>query len=68
MNKLFTTGLLTLAAVPFLMAAPHAAKKTQDAAAPASETKAATKKAHKKHGKKSATSGKPADAAASNKK
>ncbi len=33
MKNLFTSTLLTVAAVPFLMAAPHAAKKVQAPAA-----------------------------------
>ncbi len=50
MKKLFTSTILTLAAVPFLMAAPAAAKKTQNQPAASSQTKVAvTKKAHKKH-------------------
>jgi hypothetical protein len=55
MKKLITSSLLTLAAVPFLMAAP-AAKKVQNPAA-ASQTKTETKtakKTHKSHVKKNA--------------
>ena len=53
MKNLLTSSLLTLAAVPFLMAAPNAAKKAQNTATPASQTQAATvKKTHKKHVKK----------------
>ena len=53
MKKVITSSLLTLAAVPFLMAAP-AAKKVQNSAA-ASQTKTdtkAVKKTHKSHVKK----------------
>jgi len=53
MKKLFTSTLLTVAAVPFLMAAPNAAKKVQNTAAPATQTKTASKKANAKHAKKS---------------
>jgi hypothetical protein len=59
MKKLFTSTLLTVAAVPFLMAAPSTAKKVQNTAAPASQNKTANKKAQKKHVKKSQNS-KPA--------
>ena len=70
MKQLFTSTLLTLAAVPFLMAAPHAAKKVQNTSASATtQNKTAVKKAHKKHVKKSQTNSKPvADAATSSKK
>jgi hypothetical protein len=50
MRKLFTSTLLTIAAVPFLMAAPSA-KKVQNQP-PAAKT-VNTKKAAKKHVKKS---------------
>jgi hypothetical protein len=50
MNKLFTSTLLTVAAVPFLMAAP-AAKKAQNTT-PAVAT--AKTKTHKSHAKKAA--------------
>jgi hypothetical protein len=54
MKKLFTSSLLTAVAVPFLMAAPHAAKKSQDqASAPATKTEtAAPKTKAKKQSKK----------------
>jgi len=59
MKKLFTSTLLTVAAVPFLMAAPHAAKKVQNQAAPAAQNTATTAKTkvkkHTKKAKKSAT-------------
>ena len=62
MKKLFTSTLLTVAAVPFLMAAPSTAKKAQNTTAPA-------KKVQKKHVKKSKTkAAKPATEAAANKK
>lgn len=60
MKRLFTSTLLTVAAVPFLMAAPNAAKKVQNTAAPATQNKAAVKKAHKKNVKKTPTNSKPA--------
>lgn len=49
MKKLFTSTLLTVAAVPFLMAAPNAAKKVQNTSAPTTSTtsKVKTKKAKK---------------------
>jgi hypothetical protein len=53
MKKLFTSSVLTLAAVPFLMAAPHAAKKAQNQAPSSDSTATATKKVHKKKMKKS---------------
>lgn len=60
MKRLFTSTLLTVAAVPFLMAAPNAAKKAQNTAAPATQNKAAVKKTHKKTNvKKSQTGSKP---------
>ena len=62
MKNLVKTTLLTITAVPFLMAAPHAAKKTQDTAAPASQTKTATKKVHKKAAKKTTAPVAPAAA------
>lgn len=52
MKKLFTSTLLTVSAVPFLMAAPNAAK-TQNKAADANQTQTTTKKVHKKNVKKS---------------
>ncbi len=66
MKKVFTSTLLTLAAVPFLMAAPAAAKKTQDTSAPATQSKSAAKKSQKKHAKKS-NSSKPSTATISQK-
>jgi hypothetical protein len=52
MKKVFTSTLLTVAAVPFLMAAP-AAKKVQNQPAAADSTKTVTtKKVTKKHVKK----------------
>jgi hypothetical protein len=63
MKKLFTSSLLTFAAVPFLMAAPTAAKKAQDTSAPATQNKTVAKKTQKKHVKKSNNS-KPATQAA----
>ncbi len=54
MKKLFTSTLLTVAAVPFLMAAPSAAKKVQNKAADTNQTQTTTKKVHKKHVKKNA--------------
>jgi hypothetical protein len=56
MKKLFTSTLLTVAAVPFLMAAPATAKKTQNTATSASQNKTASKKVQKKHVKKSQNS------------
>ncbi len=64
MKRFFTSTLLTVAAVPFLMAAPTAAKKVQNTTAPATQNKAAVKKAHKKNVKKSQTNSKPAQATA----
>ena len=54
MRKLFTSTLLTVAAVPFLMAAPHAAKKAQNQATPAAtqNTASTVKPKVKKHVKK----------------
>jgi hypothetical protein len=54
MRKLFTSTLLTVAAVPFLMAAPHAAKKAQNQATPATtqNTASTAKPKVKKHVKK----------------
>jgi hypothetical protein len=63
MNKLITSTLLTLAAVPFLMAAPAVAKKAQNTA-PAAAPTATAKSKTVKHAKKSKTStAKPAVAA-----
>lgn len=64
MKKLFTSALLTVTAVPFLIAAPNAGKKAQNTAAPA----ASTKKAHKKHSKKSNKTPKDTAAPSANKK
>lgn len=54
MKKLFTTAVLTVAAVPYLMAAPNATKKAQNQTDTATQTQAA-KKSHKKHAKKGTT-------------
>jgi hypothetical protein len=53
MKKLMTSVVLTLAAVPFLVAAPSAGKAQNQAA---STPAAAQPKAHKKHVKKAAKS------------
>ncbi len=54
MKKVFTSTLLTVAAVPFLMAAPAAKKvQNQPPAATNSAKTVNTKKATKKHVKKS---------------
>ncbi len=68
MKRIFTSTLLTIAAVPFLMAAPATAKKAQNTTAPASQNKTASKKAQKKHVKKSHNSKPAQDTAASAKK
>ncbi len=55
MKKVFTSTLLTLTAVPFLMAAP-AAKKVQNQSTSSNQTTSqttTTKKTHKSHAKKS---------------
>ena len=55
MKKLFTSTLLTAVAVPFLMAAPTAAKKVQNqpqASNQAQTTTVAKSKVHKKQTKK----------------
>jgi hypothetical protein len=57
MNKLISSALMTVVAVPFLMAAP-AAKKAQTNPAPAAAS--TTKKTAKKHVKKAKTAVKPA--------
>lgn len=63
MKKLFTSTLLTAAAVPFLMAAPNAAKKAQNSAGTQTTTQS-TKKAKKhKKAKKSTDTAAPSDAA-----
>lgn len=68
MKRLFTSTLLTVAAVPFLMAAPATAKKAQNTTAPASQNKTASKKAQKKRVKKSQNSKPVQSTAASNQK
>ncbi len=68
MKKLFTSTLLTVAAVPFLMAAPATANKAQNTTAPASQNKTASKKAQKKNVKKSKNSKPAQDTAASTQK
>jgi hypothetical protein len=60
MKKLFTSTLLTVAAVPFLMAAPATAKKAQNT----TTSKTASKKVQKKHAKKSQNSKPAKDTAA----
>lgn len=52
MKKLFTSTLLTVAAVPFLMAAPKAAKKTQNQPAASTQSTTVKPKAQKKHVRK----------------
>jgi hypothetical protein len=53
MKKLFTSTLLTVVAVPFLMAAPPAAKKAQNQPQASTETQGTPKaKTHKKRSKK----------------
>ena len=54
MKKLFTSTLLTVVAVPFLMAAPTAAKKAQNQPQASTDTQSATAKTktHKKRTKK----------------
>lgn len=50
MKKLFTSTLLTLAAVPFLMAAPKAKKaQNQPNASTQAQSTTAKPKVHKKH-------------------
>ena len=59
MKKLFTSTLLTVVAVPFLSAAPHAAKKAQNSTASSTtQTQSAVKngKKHVKHVKKTVKS------------
>ena len=51
MNKLISSALMTIVAVPFLMAAP-AAKKVQNTTTPAATTKVTSKKMGKKASKK----------------
>jgi hypothetical protein len=55
MNKLITSTLLTVAAVPFLMAAPAVAKKAQNTT-PAAAHAATAKSKTVKHAKKAKTS------------
>jgi hypothetical protein len=56
MKKLFTSTLLTVAAVPFLMAAPSAAKKVQNQAGTQTTTQSTKKvKKHKKASKSTAS-------------
>ncbi len=62
MKRLFTSTLLTVAAVPFLMAAPSTAKKAQNQPAVAQNKVAPVKKAHKKQVKKSQVKTTPAAA------
>jgi len=53
MKKLFTSTVLTVAAVPFLMAAPTAAKKAQNQAPASTQADSTTAKTKtKKHVKK----------------
>lgn len=59
MKKLLTSTLLTVVAVPFLMAAPKATKKAQNTTPAATAT--AKPKVHRKHAvKKSKTTTAPA--------
>jgi hypothetical protein len=62
MNKLITSTLLTLAAVPFLMAAPKATKKAQNTTPAPAATSTMKPKTHRKasHVKKAKTSVKTA--------
>ncbi len=54
MKKLFTSTLLTVAAVPFLMAAPRVAKtQNQSTASNQAQSTSAKPKVHKKHVRKS---------------
>lgn len=55
MKKLFTSTLLTVAAVPFLMAAPSVAKKAQNSAGTQNTTTQSTKNVKKHHKKGSKT-------------
>jgi hypothetical protein len=48
MNKIISSVMLTVVAVPFLMAAP-AAKKVQNSTAPAATTAKKSTKTHVKH-------------------
>ena len=54
MKKLFTSTLLTVVSVPFLMAAPTAAKKAQNQPEASNQTQStvAKTKVHKKNAKK----------------
>ncbi len=57
MNKFFTSALLTVVAVPFLMAAPSAAKKVQNTTTgDTASTQTAGAKKVKKHVKKAKNS------------
>ncbi len=49
MKKLLTSTLLTVVAVPFLSAAPHAAKKAQNSAASSTTQTVSTSKKGNKH-------------------
>jgi hypothetical protein len=62
MKKLFTSTLLTVAAVPFLMAAPNAAKKVQNSASTQTQTTKKTKKHHKKASKTATDTAAPSSA------
>ena len=53
MKKLFTSTLLAVVAVPFLIAAPSAAKKVQNQPASTAPTSTANDTKAKKHTKKS---------------
>ena len=65
MKRIVTSTLLTLAAVPFLMAAPKAAKKTQNTtSAPAATSTSKPKVTRKNHVKKAKTGVKTATPAA----
>ncbi len=56
MKKLFTSTLLTVVAVPFLSAAPHAAKKAQNTTTSSTmQSTESTAKKGKKHVKKAKT-------------
>jgi hypothetical protein len=52
MKKLLTSTLLTVVAVPFLSAAPHAAKKAQNSTATSTTQTESTTQKGKKHVKK----------------
>ncbi len=59
MNKLISSTLMTIVAVPFLMAAPAATKVQNSTAAPSTST---AKKTAKKHVKKAKSTTAPAAA------